>query len=505
MGDARDLGTSRGSALGALFALTAALSLGCRGAESPSQAHAPPPQGMRGAWSYEATLAPFAKTIDVTATFAPGTASELTVTEGAEPFVDDVAVRVGESWRAVPPRGASWFVPSCEGEGCVVRYRFALAEAARVLGDESTARRFGDGAFEATPPTWLLHPLELPRDATFRLRVHTTPPDVFATGLTRATPSAKAPPGTPDDADVYEASVESLPFAPYSALGRYRVRDVVVPKSERGGGATIRMAIGPGDLKTTPDDLAAWLTRAASAVRDYYGMFPIDGVLVVLLPHGRRHVGFGRTMAGGGGSILIDVGQASEPSDLKDDWVAVHEMIHLAFPSVPRDSLWIEEGLATYLEPIIRARAGMLDPSAVWEQFVGMMHNGLPEPGDQGLERTHTWGRVYWGGALFCLVADVMIREATHGERSLDDAVRGILAAGGNDAARWTTAHAFDVGDAATRTHVLSDLYARMGLAPGTVDLDGLFAKLGVEATNRGFLTDDDAPLAHVRHDITRH
>lgn len=34
-----------------------------------------------------------------------------------------------------------------------------------------------------------------------------------------------------------------------------------------------------------------------------------------------------------------------------------HEMVHLAFPSVPDQHHWIEEGLATYVEPIARARA----------------------------------------------------------------------------------------------------------------------------------------------------
>lgn len=55
---------------------------------------------------------------------------------------------------------------------------------------------------------------------------------------------------------------------------------------------------------------------------------------------------------------------------------------------------------------------------------------GRPEAGDRGLDRTPTWGRTYWGGAFFCFVADVQIREATHGAKSLDDALRAIVAAG---------------------------------------------------------------------------
>ena len=39
---------------------------------------------------------------------------------------------------------------------------------------------------------------------------------------------------------------------------------------------------------------------------------------------------------------------------------------------------------------------------------------GLPKEGDKGLDYTHTWGRTYWGGAIFCLLADIEIRQQTN-------------------------------------------------------------------------------------------
>jgi hypothetical protein len=44
------------------------------------------------------------------------------------------------------------------------------------------------------------------------------------------------------------------------------------------------------------------------------------------------------------------------------------------------------------------------------------MPKGLPQAGDQGLDNTDTWGRKYWGGAMFCLMADIEIRRS--GRRS---------------------------------------------------------------------------------------
>jgi predicted metalloprotease with PDZ domain len=48
------------------------------------------------------------------------------------------------------------------------------------------------------------------------------------------------------------------------------------------------------------------------------------------------------------------------------------------------------------------------------------------------------------------LLADLEIREKSENRRSLDDALRGVLAAGGTAAVRWNIERALDEGDRAT-------------------------------------------------------
>src|SRR5206468_1823979 len=101
------------------------------------------------------------------------------------------------------------------------------------------------------------------------------------------------------------------------------------------------------------------------------------------------------------------------------DWTLTHEMVHLAFPATKEDNTdWLGEGMATYVEPIARAQAGFIPDEEVWRQFVDYMQRGEPRPGDAGIDHARGIGRVYWGGALFCLVADVQIRRATHGRKT---------------------------------------------------------------------------------------
>ena len=74
-----------------------------------------------------------------------------------------------------------------------------------------------------------------------------------------------------------------------------------------------------------------------------------------------------------------------------------------------------------------RARTGELSTEKVWGDLVRGLPQGLPGRGDEGLDRTHTWGRTYWGGALFWLLADVEIRERTGNRFGLEDALRAVL------------------------------------------------------------------------------
>src|SRR6516164_1630999 len=216
----------------------------------------------------------------------------------------------------------------------------------------------------------------------------------------------------------------------------------------------------PDSLKQT---IQVWITKAATAVTNYYQRYPVAVVNITVNLRNRPGTGGGHASGWNGARIEIAAGRNTTAAQFDDDWVMTHEMVHLAFPSVAEKHHWIEEGLATYVEPVARARVGQLTPEKIWGDMVEGMPNGLPEEGDRGLDETPTWGRTYWGGALFCLFADVAIRERTHNQRSLGDALIGILRAGGNIATAWRIDHVTSVGDAATGVPVLAETYAQMG------------------------------------------
>jgi hypothetical protein len=177
-------------------------------------------------------------------------------------------------------------------------------------------------------------------------------------------------------------------------------------------------------------------------------------------------------------------------------------MTHLALPDVGEDHAWLSEGLAVYVEGVARVQAGNRTQPDVWSEEIRSMPRGLPQSGDRGLDHTHSWGRTYWGGAMFCLLADVEIRSRTKNRFGLQDAVRAITAASGGLVTDWPIERVLKTGDAAVGVPVLEELYAQMKDTAVTPDLMALWRKLGVEPDGSSVRLTDDAPLAGVRRSI---
>jgi hypothetical protein len=247
-----------------------------------------------------------------------------------------------------------------------------------------------------------------------------------------------------------------------------------------------------------------WVQSCAHAVTVYYGTFPVDRVLIRIRLFEGRGVRSGQTFGYDGAFIKIAVGRSSTAADFADDWMMTHEMIHLAFPSMAEQHHWIEEGLSTYVEPIARAKVGNLTPEKAWGDLVDGIPQGLPQRADRGLDFTPTWGRTYWGGALFCLLADIEIRKRTGNQKSLQDALRAIVNAGGTIETEWEITRAFGVGDRAVGVPALRELYDKMKSTPAPVDLDALWRQLGVERNNGETKWNDTAPLGAIRKAITK-
>ena len=267
-------------------------------------------------------------------------------------------------------------------------------------------------------------------------------------------------------------------------------------------GATVRVDFQATDFKHGTAPVITWIEHSMRTVARYYGQFPARQLRISVSTREGGRVLHGTTYGATVPFIRLQLGRDVSAEELHDDWILVHEMIHLALPEVGDDHVWLTEGLSTYVEGIARVQVGDLQAEQVFTEQVHSMSNGLPASGDEGLDHTHTWGRTYWGGALFCLLADIEIRKKTANRFGLRDAMRAVLRASGGVAFEMPIERVMKIGDEATGTTVLQDLYAQMKDKPVTPDLPALWKQLGIRERGKSVEFLDDAPLAATRKAI---
>lgn len=252
-----------------------------------------------------------------------------------------------------------------------------------------------------------------------------------------------------------------------------------------------------------------WLPAAAEAASHLFGEFPVPRALVVLVPAPRDAsdpVPFGLTGSGGGASIMLVVRADASTDELRRDWVAPHEFTHLALPWTRRRDAWFGEGLATYYQEVLRARAGLQTEVQAWAALDDGFRRGAAEPPSEAtfaeesgnMFVSRNFQRVYWAGAAFALVADVLLRRE---DSSLDDALGSLRAccrAGIWDATDVIERMAEPLGEQ------LVAPFAQHLLASNEFpDLRDVYDYLGMRrSAGEGVLLDDEVAGAAVRRAI---
>jgi hypothetical protein len=370
------------------------------------------------------------------------------------------------------------------------QYRFDLSGFARAADSTSLAVLRGNGVL-ATLGAWLLEPRGYEHAPTIDIRMTAGPGLVFATGL-------------PKVGDAWRLSNTSVRFAGYTALGRLTYRELAVPApgSLRPGqpkaSGVLRVAILDGPSAGGRADLLDWVERTAEAESNYWQGFTARQVLVGLVPTAtRRGVGFGRAVSGGGATVMVEVSTDVDRRRLFDDWVLTHELIHTGMPFIRGRGTWFMEGAATYIEPIIRARAGWKTEEEVWREWVDNMPQGVQA---FSIGMANASGRQnYWGGATFMLLADVGLRRATNGAKGLEDCLGGVLWSGIDGSQRITLDAYAAACDRVTGTTVMSALVDRHFNKAEPVDLAMLWKDLGIAVVGDRIVLNDGAPSAQWR------
>jgi hypothetical protein len=365
-------------------------------------------------------------------------------------------------------------------------YVVDLAKLAGRGHDFDSAERVG-ASFIAPMSSVLLVPEPLTREIPVTVEVTAPPPLGVSVGLQRGTAPGQ-----------YRLMAHEIPVATYFSFGKLQQRTLDID------GAKLEVNVLDGALDQSFDDLNAWIAKSATAVRDFYRAFPVARANVTVIPTpGRDSVVFGKVLPESEPGVALLVGQHATRKALYSDWILVHELFHLGFPSFFEEGKWLDEGLATYYEPIIRVRAGLYTERELWDELSSKMPQGLPAFTQLGLEKADDFRGIYWGGAIACLVADVAARKRDP-QRGLEVGLVALREAGGTASDVWTLAEVIAAVDHTLGAPTLAPIAREHAQRGSAFDLSALFVALGVNRDAKGAVQlSDSAALAAVRRAIT--
>lgn len=298
----------------------------------------------------------------------------------------------------------------------------------------------------------------------------------------------------------YRLQEEDLVDSGFHTFGGRRCREEI-------SGSSLEIALVGPPPRAGDAALCAWLDQAAEEVLTLRSPFPFPRVAVSLvLTPSETAAGFGMVLWSDPPSLAIHAGALAAPEDFDDDWVAVHELLHLTHPTFLRRARWLSEGLATYYTDVVRMRSGRSTAEQGWASLADGFRRGRADGGPRTLEALSLsegglgYVGYYWGGALTLLELDVAIRRATKGARSLDDVLTRLGSAG----IVSSPENFAQTVDALVGGPLWSELVEPRLKRPSCEGAEETLRRLGVELSpGSEVLLREDAPDSSIRKAIT--
>ena len=299
-------------------------------------------------------------------------------------------------------------------------------------------------------------------------------------------------------------------------LGHFEEARIELP------GGTLRVAMLIND-DSQRQKLAGWMRRVGQALLTAYGRLPIADTQVWLvsidnLSIPARFFAFlhpgavldGESARGQGNALHLDIDPTRPEGEFLEDWTAVHELSHLLHPYLGDRGSWLGEGLATYYQNVLRARAGLLTPRQAWQRLASGFQRGQSGPYAESLEQaaadmsqSHAFLRVYWSGAAYWLIVDAELRRLSRGKQSLDTALSRFGDCCLPAYREWKPEDFVAKLDAVAGVKIFTQHYREFARMKRFPDWQESFARLGVEASEDFVTFDEGAPDAWIRAAIT--
>lgn len=389
--------------------------------------------------------------------------------------------RIEPGNKRLEPNGAELKLGQ-QPDGACVHMTSAIAYPSnRHVRERGPGRRVGTDVI-ADVALWLWRPGGMGENEDIELRFE-LPDGVNVSAPWRPQPAAPGEPAT------FRLGRAPSDWPAVVAFGQFTPREIDV------AGARLRVAVLHGSPAPDWAFIERWLTQSARAAATLYGRFPVDDAQVLVVPgaRGSEPVPSAYVLRGGQPSLHFFINQRRSEQEFMQDWSAVHEMSHLFLPFVRPQDAWVSEGLASYMQNVLRARAGMITAEEGWRQMHRSFRLGARSMPEMTLadatERMHRDGaymRVYWEGAALMLIGDQRLRERTAGRESLDSVLEKFHACCMAAPREWTGRALLERFDALSGTSVFSEIDQFQASQRYFPDLRPTYTQLGLDWSGGG-------------------
>lgn len=437
-----------------------------------------------------------------------------------------------DSGQAIGTNEDDWTAANWRAGECLA-YRADL-DAIAATHRRDVGWRLGDDLVTA-PQLWLLRP-NVQGDADARVRVFMPPgwtisvPWLQATSPPRAAvgkvaqssklsveqsvpspatakinqhPSARAP--AQDTSRWFVIANTPSDWSATVAFGHFTEERIELP------GGTLRLSILYGADAGQQEKLRTWLRQVSRAILTAYGSLPVADVQVLMIPastHSRAVI-FGQHTRGEGNALHLLINPTRPLSEFMHDWIAVHELSHLMHPYLGDSGSWLAEGLATYFQNVLRARAGLISVQQAWEELADGFTRGQRMTGTdtlvgaaRNMHQSHAYARIYWAGAAYWLTVDSDLRRNSGGKLDIDIALSRLRNCCLHDYRRWKPDDFVARLDTLLGVHTFSTRYRQFSAMRKFPDWQNLFKNLGIREVDGHVTYDNAARDAKVRDAI---
>ncbi len=374
-----------------------------------------------------------------------------------------------------------------DGEGCA-QYEVQLRTSTRRFFGGIDDVLVGEHALALSQAALFLRPNRIPNNTEIRVRSR------VSEGWRLVSP-------WPEENDELQAGPDGL-----RRLTTFGLVSETMPVRQLEVAGTALTWTRAGELAVPDDELERWLTQRIADVAAPVGDFPVERLVILLFPSGggpSSGVRFGLVRRGGGASVVFFLSPRSPMSVLEDDWVITHELSHLLIPGMTRQDRWAAEGFATYMQEILRARAGRISEQEAWIHLVEGFERGEVRRRSETLaassERFGNVSRIYWQGTAAFLEMDIALRR--QGSSLLERVRENGWRVSARDQARSSESvfRALDGGEAG----IITEIGARYASSRNFPFPRAMLEELGVQREPPRVRLTDEAPLAPIRISMT--